>query len=286
MFRRTTALIIGIAAAMLGLTPLTAIEVGFAQQIQITEEQFNQWLTNGRATPQQQFETQLSGRLSRLDATCELTHHQRVKLELAARGDIARFQSELAPVHDELVGQSFDQNRFDAVFQKIAPFQERIRRGILDDGSLFQKVLANTLDGEQRLAYERAESEQIAFQYRAAVKLFVATLDATAPMLDKQREDLLALLLKTTQPPKRWVSRYQWIYVLYQVSKEPPEVQTILDAAQLRCFKNAVKQGARYGPTLKQEGMLPADDTVRPAEPRRGNNAAGNAIPQIQIGLP
>lgn len=280
---------IWIAAAALGVSPLVAmgVDVVFADENSITEEVFNQWLTNGNAaTPREKFETQLSGRLSRLDRTCALTAGQRKKLELAGRGDIARFESELAPLHDELVGKTFDQNNFNEQYQKIMPFTERVRRGILDEGSLFQKVLANSLDSEQQEAFERAEAEQIEFQYRAKVKLFVATFDGVSPMADEQREALLKLLLSSTRPPKRWVRNYEWMYVLFQAAGTPRDkLGEILDKAQLRCFQMAVDQGGAFEPALKQEGMVPAGERSAPAESGRNKKAAEtDEIPEIQIG--
>jgi hypothetical protein len=245
-----------------------------AQQFEMSEDQFNQWLTNSQLTAADLLKSEVAGRLARLDRTCKLSDAQRHKIELAAQGDIARFQSSLAPLHDELVGKKFDQQVMGDIFQKIQPYQQRFQRGVLDSSSLFQKVMVSTLDADQRQAYDRDVTEQVRFQYRASLKLFVASLDEAAPMLDEQRAALIALLMKSTRPPRRWDKQYGWTYVLNQAATCFNEVSHILDKAQLRCFNNMVRQANGMATNLIGAGMAPSEEPLAPEEDFDGDKSA------------
>lgn len=294
MRRPATTLKGTIAAAMLGpsalVIALAAPPAAAQNDFEMTEAQFNAWLTNDGTNPDEHIQSQLAGRLARLENTCNLTAIQRQKLELAGRGDISRFQNQLAPLREEVVGKFFDQNNLDPLLQRIQPLGQRLKKGIFDEGSLFEKVVAASLDEEQRRALERARAEQIGYQYRAKVKLLIATLDNITPMLAKQREDLLAHLLKTTRPPRRWSSgQYDWYYVLFQASQASrEEIGEILDDAQLRCFQDAVSNSAHYEQMLEREGMMPSDDeaATAPVDIARPVEAAAPAIavPILEIG--
>lgn len=268
--RMALAVATAVLAVLWGAAPLVA------QQFELTDAQFNRWLTNGRSSPIQFVEMQLNGQLAELDRACHLTDLQRQKLELAGRGDLARLQAEITALHAELVGKSYDQNEIGNVHSRIQPLGERVRKGILDEESLFQKVKASTLDEQQRTAYDKSVAERTKFQFEAKLKLFVAALDAKAPMLAKQREALLALLIAKSQPPRQWGNeQYEWLYVVYQASRMPAdELKGILDDAQVRCFQDAVSQGPQYGQMLKQQGMLPEGEANQPAAPRQGGAAA------------
>lgn len=272
------------AALVLGAASLFGCPLALAQDFKLTDAQFSQWLTNGRGAPTQFLDSQLESQLEHLDEICKLTADQREKLELAGRGDIARFRNEEATLRHELVGKTYDQNRLDAVLQQIAPLSQRIQKGLLGEGSLFQKVMAKSLDDAQRLAVERAEMERINYHYQAKMKLFISVLDSTAPMLDEQRKALLELLIKSSRPPKRMArNNYDWYYVLYHASQAPrDEVGKILDPAQMKCFEAAVRQAARYRQMLEQEGLEP-DDNGGPG-PRNPDAAVPLAVPAIVIG--
>lgn len=259
-----------------------------AQNFEMNEAQFDQWLTNGAGPPLQFLESQLAAQLGRLEQTCRLNRLQLEKLELAGQGDIARFEHDLAELRDRVVGKEYDQNEIGEVYQTIQPLAARLRRGVLNEGSLFRKVFTVLLDDQQQADYRRAEAERITFQYRAKVKLLVASLDESAPMLDEQRRALLELLLRTTRPPQRWSSEghLEWYYVVHQAAQAPrDEVAEILDPAQLRCFEMAVARFGGMGEQLQREGLVPMDEEAGDhPEVRRVGPQPAIDIPEIQIG--
>lgn len=238
-----------------------------AQEFQLTEELLSQWITRNGASPMKLLNVQLDNKLARLHDTCDLTSLQVKKLEIAGQGDIARFNNDYQRLCDKFVGKTYDQNKINEVYQQIQPLVQRVQNGILDDHSLFTKVLVGMLDAEQSDRFKRLEASRVYRQYRAKVMLFIVALDGIAPMLDEQRESLLTLLLNSTKPPKLTNANYDWYYALWQISTVPEEdVKTILDEAQLRCFRMAVRQGAAYAHMMKQVGMVPMDEALIPDE--------------------
>jgi hypothetical protein len=274
-------------AALFGAAAMGACDRAAAQEFEMTEAQFDQWLTGGRGDPIKFMESQLGGQLARLDETCHLTDRQREKLELAGRGDIARFQKEVEKLEFELVGKKMPQQEIGEAYQQIQPLAMRMREGILGEGSLFNKVLYRTLDGPQQALMRRLEEERVNFQYLARLKLVIVSLDKSAPMLHEQRQALLKLLARTTRPPRRWRGdQYDWMYVMHQAGRVPrDELSRILDAAQMRAFEQAMARGAGFGQALERQGMVPRDDEASPAadSPRDRQNKL-ELIPEIQIG--
>ncbi len=259
-----------------------------AQNFEMTEAQLDQWLTNGAGPPLQLLESQLEAQLGRLEETCRLSRLQLEKLELAGRGDIARFEHDLAELSDRVLGKEYDQNEIGEVYETIQPYAARLRRGVLNEGSLFRKVFTTLLDDQQQTDYRRAEAERITFQYRAKVKLLVASLDQSAPMLDEQRRALLDLLLRTTRPPQRWSAegQYDWYYILHQAAEAPrDEIASVLDGAQLRCFEAAVANAGGMKQMLVREGLVAMDEEAgNHPQVRRVAPQPAVDIPEVQIG--
>jgi hypothetical protein len=247
-------------------------ETATAQQFQLTEAQFDAWISNGRGEPVDLVESQLTAQLDRLDDACNLSDDQRQKLLLAGRGDIERFLADIAAVRAKLVGKAYGQQEINQVYGEIRPLAQRLEQGVLGSGSLFQKVKTSVLDDEQRAAYLHSVGQRNAFHYRAKLKLFVAALDQVAPMRNEQREQLLELLNGSTRPPNRQAgSQIDWFYVVVQASEAPADkLAEILDDAQLRCFQGAVQQAPQFREMLKSQNVVPfdeADDSVVAAPP-------------------
>lgn len=231
-----------------------------AQQFQLTDAQFDSWVTNGRGSPAQIVESQLAAQLDRLDDACKLSDDQRQKLLLAGRGDVERFLGEMSALRAKLSNKRYNQNDVNQIFAEIRPLAQRLEHGVLGAGSLFAKVKDRVLDDEQRAAYRQAVVQRISYYHRAKLKLFVVALDQLAPMTADQRDKLLALLVETTQPPNRAGSQLDWWYVIVQASQTPADrVEEILDDAQQRCFQQAVQQAPQYREMLKSQNVVPFD---------------------------
>jgi len=254
----------GVAIVAIGISVILCSAVR-GQEFVLTEQQFNQWLTGGmfgRMAPSELIESQLSVQINRLEELCRLTPDQKEKLLLAGLGDAARFEDRVARLRKKMVNKSYDQNEVNEVFQEIQPLQREYQAGLLGEGSLFNKVLDRTLDESQKLQYEAMQAERRAARYAARVRLYVATLERSAPMTARQRQALLDWLLETTQPPQRF-GENDIQYVMFQASQAPQEqLADMFDAAQLRILRPALKQGSGYADFLRQQGFLPAKDAA------------------------
>jgi hypothetical protein len=122
------------------------------QQVQFARIDFDQWLfqpSGNAAQALQRIETQVKLQLAELDRVSQLTAAQRQKLELAARGDMQRFQDAVEVLRRKFNAVKDDQNAANQMWQEIQPLQARQARGLTGPGSLFVKVIPNTLTPEQ-----------------------------------------------------------------------------------------------------------------------------------------
>ena len=113
---------------------------------------------------------------------------------------------------------------------------------MLGPNSLFAKVVHRVLTPEQREEYEAAEAERRKTRHAAKVRLFVAILEQSCPLKSSQRDALVDLLLKETQPALR-SSEYDWYVVIVQAAKIPDsKLKPILDKAQMTFVKKITGQ--------------------------------------------
>jgi hypothetical protein len=228
------------------------------QTFELNEQTFNQWLYNAS---QGQFdsESELALMLESVDRVCGLSAPQKEKLLLAGRGDYARFERQVDELRAEYVGKTYDQNKVGEIYNKIQPLGMSYQAGLLGESSLFAKVLTQTLTPEQAKDFEQLEAERQQTRYAAKVRLYVAALERSCPLTDKQRTALIELLIGETKAPKRF-GQYDWYVILYQAGKVPDEkYEQIIDAAQMRHLKNTLRQGQGMEHFLRQQELL-ADD--------------------------
>lgn len=227
-----------------------------AQQFVMDDNQFNQWLYQGSGQAIDE-ESEVNLMVESVDRSCHLTKEQRDKLRLAGQGDYARFKREVDELRAECVGKSYDQNEIGNIYQKFQPLTQRYQSGLLGDKSLFSKVVRQTITPEQREEFEAAEAERRKARHAAKVRLFVAILEQSCPLTAKQRDALVELLLKDTQPALR-TSEYDWYVVVIQVAKiKDAKLSAILDKSQLRFLRKITRQMAGMEGHLKRIGVLP-----------------------------
>ena len=222
---------------------------------ELNEGTFNQWLYNAS---QGQFDpnSEVTLAVEAVDRACGLSDPQIGKLRLAGQGDYARFEHRVAELRAKYVGKTYSQNEIGNIYQKIQPLAQIYQAGLLGDSSLFSKVLARSLTPDQVAEFERIEAERRQASYAAKVGLFIATLERSCPLTDRERTALGELILADTRPPKVF-GQYDWYVVLFQASKIPDEkYEQIVDQAQLRVLKQTVQQGAGLEQWLRQQGIL------------------------------
>jgi hypothetical protein len=226
-----------------------------AQEFELNDQTFNQWLFSAS---QGQFDpnSELTLNLEAIDRACGLSEDQKSKLRIAGQGDYARFGRQVDELRAEFVGKTYNQNEIGNIYQKIQPLGQIYQAGLLGNSSLFSKVLANTLTLEQAAKFDRIAEERERARYSAKVRMFVVTVERTCPLTDKQRTALVELLLAETKPPKRF-GQYDWYVIMYYASKVPDQrFETILDEAQMRQFKQTLRQGAAMEHFLRQQKFI------------------------------
>ena len=247
---------------------LVASATAHAQDFQMTEQQFNSWLTNGNSSPEDQARTQAQTEIKAIQRVCGLADQQRLKLELAMQGDVDRFETSIAELREEMVGNTYDQDEINDVYQRIQPYAQRCQQGLLGEDSLFHKCLSTTLDADQFKKYDEAQFRRRCANYEAKIKMYVALLDRAAPMTQRQRKLLVDRMLADTYPPKR-SGQQDLYYVMAQASKLPlDEFAKEFDEAQLKVLRVAFMQGRGYDQFLKQQGYEP-DERRAPGDQKK-----------------
>jgi hypothetical protein len=229
------------------------------QVIMLSPENFDQWVFGGggnNATQVlKQFDALVDLRLEALDRACTLSDVQKKKLRLAAFGDIKKFRDQYEQLKQKYQNTQQDPNNLNDVFVAIQPLQLQWRAGILGDQSLFQKVIDNTLQAQQKVEYDQEETARNHARYQAKIKLAVTTLDGTLSFTAAQRQQFETLLQQTT-PPKNF-GQYDFYYVMYQASQLPDEkLKSIFDARQMKILLQVFQRYKGYELMLKQQGML------------------------------
>lgn len=228
-------------------------------QFQIDESWFDQWLFNGSNATQRKkrLEARITLHVSAVDAVCSLTDAQKQKLELAGRGDIKQLFDAIETARVQFQAVRNDQQKFNAFWPEVQPLQVRLQAGQFGKGSLFEKVLARTLDAEQSARFEKQQLERRKFQYEARIGVVLTSLEKGMPLRDEQRQKLSKLIVEETQPPKVF-GQYDYYVVMYQLAKLPKEkLEAILDEKQLGLMRQQLNQMQGMEQFLKQQGQLP-----------------------------
>lgn len=228
-------------------------------QFQIDESWFDQWLFNGSNAAQRKkrLEARISLHVSAVDAVCTLTEAQKQKLELAGRGDIKQLFDAIETARVQFQAVRNDQQKFNAFWPEVQPLQVRLQAGQFGSGSLFEKVLARTLDAEQAGKFQQQQLERRKFQYQARIGVVLTSLEKGMPLRDEQRQKLTKLIIEETQPPKVF-GQYDYYVVMYQLAKVPKEkLEAILDEKQLGLMRQQFGQMHGMEQFLKQQGQLP-----------------------------
>jgi len=186
-----------------------------------------------------------------------LSDEQRAKLQLAGRGDVHRFFDEF----DEFlraapVGQ-MPQQEWQKVWQKIQPLQMRYMNGLHGRKSLFRKTIPSTLSEDQMHAYQVIETERNRRHYLATVKATLSTVEGKIPLTAKQREQVIALVMEKTKPPRTWGhSYYRYHVVLYQMSTIKDDLQPVFQENEWELMQKILQQGQMVRHLLRQQGGI------------------------------
>ena len=157
------------------------------QTFELNEQTFNQWLFNasqGTFDP----DSELTLTLEAVDRVCGLSDPQKEKLRLAGRGDFARFEQQVDELRAKYVGKTYEQNEIGEIYQKIQPLGADLPgRACWASRRCSPKCLLRSLTPEQARKFDAIEAERRQARYAAKVRLFVAVMERSCPLTDKQR---------------------------------------------------------------------------------------------------
>jgi len=204
----------------------------------------------------------LSERFDELERCCELTESQRKKLNVAAQGDIKRFEDRLDRVARALENYEINVEEFRHQQQELRELQWALKEKVFGAGSLFSKTIANTLDSEQRASVEKAHRDQMVFLYQEAIVRTAKSLAGVLKLTKEQRGQLEILLMEETHPPKKF-GQSDYAFVMYQASKLPEaKLRPIFDKAQWRRLTAQLASWRATEEFLKTDGFILAEESI------------------------
>ncbi len=231
-----------------------------------TRELLNYWLFEGAAREQVRgrLESRLRSRVKLIDTVCKLSGPQREKLMVAGRIDIVRLFERIDRFKNrtDLADINVRQKRDDA-FIEIEPIRRNIAESdCFGDGSLFAKVLKNTLSSEQFSLQEEAARNALMARHLATIRWVVGNLGMSLRLSEEQQVKLRELLAAKTRPPRRFgASDYQGL--LIQASRLPETVlRPIFDGGQWLDLKRQIDNANELERTLRRQGYLPDYDVT------------------------
>jgi hypothetical protein len=233
------------------LAPLLSIAVLCISSANVwAQEQdwIQSWVFNGRTekSVRERFELQASQKIEQLKTSCTLTEEQLGKLRLAAAGDVSRFFHDVARVREATAGKRMqDQNAVQEAWAIISPLAARMQKGIYEEDSLLNKVLASILDKTQQQEYDRVREEQVQRRHHAIVLTTVAAIEEGVPLLAEQRLRLIELIDRQQLKPKIIPHNYETYIGYLKLSQVPEEeLAALLDQEQLATIKRMLVRRA------------------------------------------
>ena len=252
--------------------PIDARDVRLKGQIVIGRTGFGLW-ASGRVVGNDEIRDRYESALkSRVDSTVRLyglSPEQKKKLEVAGRGDIKRMldraieAGKRTPLHagpkDEILANDHDD----------PPHQLSPSGALFGEGSLFAKILKNTVTEEQSARFEKASREAALHRHRATLQWVLGTWDQMLGLNSEQHRRLEALLSRETRPPRRF-GEEDYFGVLVQISRLPEAtLKSLFSEKQWATLSVQLAEAKRREPKLKKDGYVPENDVV--AAPARAN---------------
>jgi len=237
---------------------MMVIEVACAQDTVVDSTPLDSWVFEYLSNPEeptQTLEALVDLELDRLSLAVALGEGQIERLRLAGRGDIKRFFNRVDRAKWQLRMMD-DQERRHKTHGSVLLLQEELRKGLFGKESLFEKVVANSLDDQQSAALQQHLSRMRKLQTESTVRMFVAKIGWHIPLTSVQRTRLTDILLEDIDSVGS-DSRYSFYIVLYRFSKVPrDQFETFFDENQMKLIVELTQAGQQLGERLKEEGLF------------------------------
>lgn len=194
--------------------------------------------------------------LRSVKSSAELSTSEEKMLVLAGKGDIKRFIDLVYQAYIPIGGKDLSDEAFNDAWERTLPLQRKLNNGLFEEGSLFHKVLMRVLSEEERIAWINMKTEQLKREKIIIVDVFIADLERSVPLLQRQREKLREILVEQT-PQVRNPDENGLFIIHYFFSKIDEQVcNELFDEEQIRLMSGVRRQGQEMGQWLVEEGVL------------------------------
>jgi hypothetical protein len=237
----------------------------------IDERKFEDRIWNGNANSaaagKARLQSQLDSQIAEIVRICQLTEAQSQKLKLAGGSDIKRFFDRYTKLRRQFLKVRDDPNLINSFWVELQPLQMEIQSGLFDDESMLLRVVPKALDDALRDIYEQEALARRKFRMLAKLELLLVAADDSLGLMIDQRERLTELCIRYVRTPRRF-GQYDSDVILYEVSRIPEnEVREILDANQMKGWKQATAKGREMEQFLRQNKFLAEDEPARVSMP-------------------
>jgi hypothetical protein len=229
---------------------------GAAQRVVVEGGQRKVVVSSGSgANAGRQMESVLENEIRTVDTRCALTEPQTKKLQLAGRGDIARWQSRVSDLRRKCAGAEMDQEQYTAIMMELQSLRLAVQSGPFGEMSLLRKTLRKTLTDEQ-LTQFRALVRERAVQ---AVENLLRPLDASSQtkLVGEKRKKFIDTLVDQARLPETNNPYVQFI-VMLEASRLEDQLKPLLNEDQWQTFRQQVNNARRMENMLRQSGQWPA----------------------------
>ncbi len=215
---------------------------------------FDSWVFGGITSADAKTRLQQLGdqRIALLKQLCELDDHQVAKLELAKRGDMARFFQRVESVRREAGDRQPDRNNMQELMKLIGPLQVEWNAKLAGSNSLFVAVAKNVLTEEQITRLRTEETRRTTEQNRYHAMSMIKMLEQSIPLNDRQRKRLMELVLETAKGIRVHENMQAYVSIYAASQLDDSELQGLLDKEQLAAFDQLRKHWRTNMPFLDQ----------------------------------
>jgi hypothetical protein len=210
------------------------------------------------AVAQQQLRHQAQLQIEEVDRVCKLTESQKQKLELAARGDLARFLEPIEALRQKYNAARMDPNAYSEMMKEIRPLQTRIARGVTGAGSLLSKTIPQVLTSEQQERYQSVIDQRHRVRYQASISVAMHMIEASVGLKHEQRKALTEKLLKLPTPPV--FGQYDHYLIMYRLAGMPKDIKPLFDDRQWKLLQQQFERYQGMRQFLIEQGMLTREE--------------------------
>jgi hypothetical protein len=222
---------------------------------------FESWVFGGMSTEnaRKRLDNTGSQRVQLVHAQCGLTDEQLSKLELAKRGDIVRFFQEVESVRKKVGDKAPDRANMAELAKSIAPLQSQWNTGLVTPQSLFVSVLQRVLTEDQKSKLRDEEARRSEEKNRVHAMAMIKMIEHSVPLNDKQRKMLLDMVVEQTKMVRVDAHLQQYVSIQAATKLSEDSLATVLDATQLKNFRQLQEHWKTNLPFLNQMVKQPID---------------------------